>query len=76
MSDHKPNDWQSIESAKRDGSNMWLSDGFFMRIGFWEVHTDNPSHERWVDLAKAEARGPCDLSFVPLYWQLLPSPPR
>lgn len=62
--------WQPVETAPKDGTFIWLlSDSFAIRIGYWKGG-------RWVDLAKAEARGACDLSFEPSHWMPLPEPPK
>lgn len=68
--------WEPIKTAPKDGSFIWLSDGFFMRIGYWYVVTKDPSQEHWADFAKAEAKGPSDLQFKPTCWQHLPVPPN
>lgn len=67
--------WQPIETAPKDGSYIFLSDGFFMRICFWQVNTNNPSHEQWADMARAEAHEATGLQWTPKYWMPLPAPP-
>lgn len=67
--------WQSIESAPKDGSFIWLATKDHMRIGYWYVVTDDPSKEHWADMARAEARGPRDLLFTPTHWRSLPELP-
>lgn len=66
--------WQPIETAPKDGSFIWLSDGFFMRVGYWYVVTRDPSQEHWSDMLRAEG-GHGDLQWEPKYWQPVPLPP-
>ena len=61
--------WQPIATAPKDGRNIWLTNACNIRIGFWDGN-------RWVDLARAEARGPRDLLFEPTHWQPVPKPPE
>jgi hypothetical protein len=61
--------WRPIETAPKTGEFIWLASHAFMRIGFW-------SQERWADMERAKAGGPCDLLFFPTHWQPLPAPPE
>mgnify|MGYP001593031715 CR=1 FL=1 len=67
--------WESIETAPKDGTFIWLSDGFFMRIGYWYVVTKDPSQEHWADMALAEAHEKASLQWKPTHWQPMPKPP-
>ncbi len=60
--------WQPIETAPKDGTPMWLSDGFFMRVGHW-------SEGRWADYF-LPASGRRDILFLPTYWQPVPLSPQ
>lgn len=65
-------DWQSIETAPKDGTFIWLATtaGPTMRVGFWSAVG------QWNDLAASEGTGPRGLRFTPTHWQPLPKPPQ
>lgn len=73
--------WVSADTAPKDGSVIWLSDGFNMRLGFW---AKGKEHEclgtkdgGWIDHAKAEyVNIPRGLSFSPTCWSSPPQPPE
>lgn len=69
-----PTTWQSIATAPKNDTVIWLSDGWWMRLGFWAVNTAHPEREQWVDFAKADsyARGPPRVHFEPKFWQPTP----
>lgn len=67
--------WRPITSAPKDGTFIWLTDGSFLRIGYWYVVTADASKEHWADFALAEVGRPSDLAFVPTHWQPLPAGP-
>jgi hypothetical protein len=67
--------WQPIQTVPKDGTYIWLSDGWSIRVGYWYVVTKDASQEHWADFAKAEACGPRDLAFEPTYWMPTPKPP-
>ncbi|WP_332822457.1 hypothetical protein [Stutzerimonas kunmingensis] len=71
--------WQPIETAPKDGREIWVGDRCSIRIAFW---LDGAAYEHrgsigggWRDHAKAEARDLADLHFTPTHWQPLPDPP-
>lgn len=65
--------WQPIDVYDKTGEQeMWLSDGYHIRIGFWRITAGI-----WIDLARAEGGILTqELNFVPKYCQALPSPPE
>jgi len=67
----QPTDWRPIATAPRDGTHIWLSDGFFMRLGFWRVVTADPSREQWVDMEEGLAP-----QWAPVFWMPLPRSPH
>ncbi len=62
--------WEPIKTAPMDGTHIFVSDGFFMRMAFW-----SPTQKRWVDFNKGfdEIK---DLSFTPTHWMPIPDPPN
>lgn len=72
--------WQSIETAPKDGTYVWVSNGFSMRIAFWadgkEFEHQGSIGGGWRDLALAERGGAADMMFAPTHWQALPKPPH
>jgi sarcosine oxidase delta subunit len=51
---------------------VWLSDGTFIRVGFWV-----PTEERWVDFHRADNGQPNrSLPFAPTHWVPLPTAPE
>lgn len=69
-------EWKHIATAPRDGTYVWLSDRKSIRMAFWEIHSDAPALDRWVDFAKVEAGAPSDLAFVPIFWTSVPDLPE
>lgn len=70
--------WQPIETAPKDGTVVWVSNGFSMRVAFWR---DGKQYEHqgtvgggWRDFY-ASAGGTEDLGFQPAHWMPLPAPP-
>lgn len=72
--------WLPIDTAPKDGASVWVSDGFHMRIAFWESGRKYEYRGSvgggWRDLFLLEATRRGDLQFTPTLWQALPSPPN
>ena len=69
-------EWQPIETAPQNQTPIWLGCAGNMRIGWW---ADGAQHENfgtvgggWIDMARAEARGPRGLTFAPTHWARIP----
>lgn len=69
-------EWQSIETAPKDGQFIWLANSHRMRLGYWFVVTRDASQEHWADMARAESTGPRDLLFEPTHWMAVPELPK
>lgn len=67
-------DWQPIESAPRDGSEVLICwnfhDQWYTMIGAWQDRAFHGAH--WAQPPSCVAYAPTDL---PLLWRELPSPP-
>lgn len=72
--------WQSIETAPKDGSYIWLGCDHSIRVGFWRDGAEYEHHGSvgggWRDKCAAEQLGMCDLHFTPTHWMPTPKPPR
>lgn len=72
--------WENINTAPKDGSYIWLSGDFCMRIGFWMEGKEYECHGTvgggWRDAAKAEGRGVNDLAFAATRWMPTPKHPK
>lgn len=74
-------EWQQIETAPRDGTAIWVSNGFSMRVAFWangkEFEHLGSIGGGWRDFFEAShPNRMADLMFAPVYWQALPKPPH
>lgn len=73
-------EWHPIETAPKDGSYVWVSNGFSMRVAFWangkQFEHRGSEGGGWRDLARAENGGAGDMMFAPAYWQPLPKSPH
>ena len=70
LAEREERKWLPIEEAPKDGTYIWLSNGFTMRVGFWGL-------DCWVDKCKSEQlRGPRGLNFQPTVFMYCPTPPE
>lgn len=74
-----PQGWRGIESAPKDGTSIWVSNGFSMRVAFW---ADGKQYEHqgsvgggWRDYFATEMRSTADLMWAPTHWMPLPASP-
>jgi hypothetical protein len=71
--------WQPISTAPKDGTPVWVSNGFAMRIALWWDGKQFESHGSigggWRDYAALEYSSRSDLRWPPTHWMPLPPPP-
>lgn len=65
-------EWQPIETARKDGIYIWLADSSNRRVCWW-----SPVYEEWLDVYDLDRNGVCrSLYFKPTHWQNLPELPE
>ncbi len=73
--------WQPIETVPKDGTAVWVSNGFSMRVAFW-ANGKKFEHQGsvgggWRDFFEAcHPNRMADLMFAPTCWQALPKSPH
>lgn len=60
-------EWQPIETAPRDGTEVLLFDNGIYGLGWWALG-------EWRDFGDAGCAG--SEAFAPTHWMPLPKPPR
>jgi hypothetical protein len=75
--------WQPIETAPRDGCDVWLGRLGRMEIGFWgKIPSTGPrggkrTKQAWVSLSgPTPYEGDFEVDFIPTHWMPLPDPPK
>ena len=72
-------EWQPIETAPKDGTEILLTDGAFTHCGRW-YDKNNPKYPwKFLDFTyrwKDELNGWQDNKYGPTHWMPLPEPPK